>query len=199
MMKLGLLMMILLLTGLHTPNEQKEIWVIQKNSYLIVAGKTNINSFDCAIENYGKTDTLTWTNTKEKSAKPGARIIGRLTIPVLKFDCGNKMMTKDLQKTLKAPQYPVMTVDFLSFSKNLSKLKPEELFTGQAEIKLAGVSKRYTITYVFKKNKNGLSELTGNQAILFSDFNLIPPSKLGGTIKVDNELKVSFTLILQKN
>ncbi len=198
-MKSSLLIIILLITDLLTPPEQKELWVIQKNSYMKVAGKTNINTFECAVENYGKTDTLSWTYAIDKSNKPTANILGRLKISVIKFDCGHKMMTKDLQKTLKASQYPIMTVDFLSFSKSLSKLKPEESLTGQAEIKLAGVSKKYNITYLFKKNKNGLFELNGYQQILFSDFNLKPPSKLGGTIRVENELKVSFTLILQKN
>jgi len=198
MMMTVLSIILWLISNFLPSSEQREIWVIQKNSHMVVSGKTNINSFDCTIENYGKTDTLSWTTAKEKSTKSAPKIVGRLTIPVLKFDCGHKMMTKDLQKTLKAPQYPVMTVDFLSFSKSLSKVKPEELLTGQAEIKLAGMTKKYAISYVFKKNKNGFFELAGFQNILFSDFNLTPPSKLGGAIRVDNELEVTFNLILQK-
>ncbi len=175
----------------------EEAWLIQSQSSLKVEGKTNINSFTCVIRSYGKSDTLIY-----KSGGAGLlrqiQLAGSMQIQIHNFDCYHKVMTKDLQKTLKADDHPVMHIRFISFSKNPSTIKSFEKISGNVEIELAGVKKYFEVQYTIYAKEQGKMELTGVRQILFSDFNLKPPSKLGGTIKVRNELDVEFVLHLTK-
>ncbi|MBK8699669.1 MAG: YceI family protein [Saprospiraceae bacterium] len=186
---------ILLMMGLSGGHE-RETWLLQSHSRLKVDGKTNINSFECAIPSYGRRDTLYVDQTAGSGNE--VKTNGELAIQVRRFDCHHKVMTKDLQKTLKADDYPYMKISFLSFSKGFTTFDRKSHLSGTADITLAGVTKRMDITFVIDPHHKDGVELVGTKLILFSDFKLKPPSKLGGAIKVKNELIVEFVLFLQK-
>jgi hypothetical protein len=169
-----------------------ESWQVRSSSSLRVNGKTNINSFCCAIPSYERTDTIRVSTVHQVSGDLKAE--GKLIIPVGKFDCHHKIMTKDLQKTLRADEYPNMTINFHSFSKPLEGIASGGMVTTKVEIYLAGAKKVYFIDFEVKQYTKKQLELTGIKPLLFSDFGLKPPSKLGGTIKVKNELSVEIKL-----
>jgi polyisoprenoid-binding protein YceI len=91
-----------------------------------------------------------------------------------------------------------MIIDIKSFSRILSSVTYSSSITGKADITLAGVVKNYTINFSYRQIGSDNVELIGTRAILFSDFGLKPPSKLGGTIKVKDQLDVEFKLQLKK-
>lgn len=172
----------------------KESWLVKNISTLKVDGKTNINSFSCIVPSYDRSNDVI---TCEKTTQ-GCIVSSQLIIPVESFDCYHRVMTKDLQKTLKSHKFPHMVIDFKSFSKLPSHLVHGASFTGNADINLAGVSRNYTIQFTSKKTNDENIELIGVKSIKFTEFGLIPPSKLGGTIKVKDELQVEFRLFLKK-
>ena len=174
--------------------ENSETWLVQASSSITVDGKTNINSFSCVVSSYGKIDTLQCDT--EKNSYDHYRINSTLEVPVVNFDCHHKIMTKDLQKTLKAKEFPMLLIDIRYLSK-LPRQTVGSISTGDVMITIAGVNRRYNITFSGKNHQNQI-ELVGNKTILFSDFGLKPPSKLGGAIKVKNELDVEVKLHLQK-
>jgi len=102
-------------------------------------------------------------------------------------------MTHDLRKTLKAKQYPRLHIRFLSLSElpNLS-VRPLKI-TGQVEIEIAGVKKLYTVNYQISDTAK-VVHLIGSKQLNFSDFDLVPPHKLGGIIKTNDQLTVLFHL-----
>ena len=65
------------------------------------------------------------------------------------------------------------------------------------DISLAGIVKRYDISYLFTVDNSSIVHLKGDRAVTFTDFNLSPPSKLGGVIKAKDELLVEFKLNLK--
>jgi hypothetical protein len=175
-------------------SSNSELWLITATSSLSVDGKTNINTFKCDVSSYGKTDTL--NVDLRRGGNSFFKIKSILDIPVSNFDCHHKIMTKDLQKTLKMSQHPLMFIDI----KSLDKL-PEDAIqfgsVGDIHISLAGTKVKYQLQFKAKKHQNHL-ELIGKRHIHFSDFGLIPPSKLGGTIKVKDQLDVEVRLHLRK-
>ena len=105
-----ILWVILILSNVITSPKQhsttNETWIVSSASTLKVDGKTNINNFSCMVASYGKsTDQLVC----EKSID-GCKVTSHLTIAIALFDCHNRMMTKDLQKTLKSQQFPEMVL-----------------------------------------------------------------------------------------
>ena len=106
------------------------------------------------------------------------------------------MMTRELRKTLKADQFPHLKVKFLSL-KELDNLNQNvNKICGNVEITIAGISKRYEITYQLQQEKNNM-KLVGVQPIHFSDFKLIPPKKVGHLVRANDKLSVVFNLNLR--
>jgi hypothetical protein len=171
-----------------------EMWQINASSSLSVDGKTNINTFKCVVSSYGKTDTLLCDLNKVGNSY--FKIKSILDIPVSNFDCHHRIMTKDLQKTLKMSQFPVMYIDIRSLN-TLPGNAMHSGSTGDVYISLAGTKVKYQLQ--FKANHHqGHIEFTSKKFILFSDFGLTPPSKLGGAIKVNDQLEVEVRLHLRK-
>jgi len=175
-------------TGNNLPLKK---WVVNENSSLSVNGSTNINKFSCLIPAYGRIDTITLSKSV---AEKGIVLSGSIDPSVGSFDCHNSGMTRQLQKTLNQKQFPLLHIRFLSLDR-LPILTPRpQLITGIVAIEIAGVSKHFEINYQISQGaQNGL-ELLGSRTLTFSDFNLIPPTKLGGMIKTKDELTVMFTL-----
>ena len=62
---------------------------------------------------------------------------------------------------------------------------------------LANKSKDYDVELVMVQNETKkVLHLIGNKSLKLSDFGLKPVSKLGGLVKVEDELRVNFFLIL---
>ncbi len=174
----------------------REVWLVQHTSHLRVDGKTNFNQFNCVVPDYSGTDSLACMLSL--AGGDVCRVAGSMLIPIAAFDCHHRMMTKDLQKTLKMEEHPVMRIDFKNFSQLPSKLNTGASLTANAEIRLAGVTRRYNLNFAVKNIIGQTLNLKATQPILFSDFKLIPPSKLGGTIRVKDELEVMVSLHLRK-
>jgi hypothetical protein len=163
-------------------------WLISETSFLSVNGSTNINKFTCDIPNCDQ-DTLTiWKSDK------GVKLSGSINPTVLSFDCHKAMMTKDLRKTLKAKKYPKLHIRFLSLNE-LPELSGKPIpINGLVEIEIAGIKKLYEINYSISEDTGKVIHLLGSKDLNFSDFELIPPRKLGGMIKTKDQLTVAFNL-----
>ncbi len=170
-------------------------WVIMKGCSLKVDGSTNVNKFSCVIANYGKPDTLVLTANRGSEA---LKMTGSMALDVADFDCHNSMMTRDLRKTLKEKEFPKLIIRFVSLSKLPSgDASSGEKITGAVTIELAGVVKQFVITYQFSRENDQTITLLGSRSVNFSDFNIVPPRKIGGIIQTNNELLVGFNLKLK--
>ncbi len=164
-------------------------WVISENSSLLVNGSTNINKFSCGILAYDQTDTLTIGKTDK-----GVTLSGSIALGVQSFDCHNSMMTRDLRKTLKEKEFPKLHITFLSLSRLPELTAQPQLIKGLVNIEIAGARKRYEVDYQITVDAQKVIHLVGARDVNFSDFNLIPPRKLGGMIKTNDKLSVEFHL-----
>jgi hypothetical protein len=168
-------------------------WAVEKTSTIKIAGKSNVNEFTCQIPGYYQPDTILLTENENGT---DVKINGCLEIDVFKFDCHNKIITKDLRKTLKTEKYPTLKVRFLSLERLPSTQTAPQYIKGNVQIELAGAKKNFTIQYEFSKDGSCTYLLNGGKVFCFSDFNLIPPRKLGGIIQVKDEFTVDFRLKL---
>lgn len=172
-------------------------WVIQKTSSLNIAGHTNVNSFACAVNQYTRPDTITCIYNKDQRSA-GITLKGSLLIDVDAFDCHNRPMTSELKKTLKQPQYPYLKIAFLSLEKMPDPQSRNESVKGWVNIEMAGVCKRFEINYELMVKNDACIELIGCRTFCFSDFDLEPPQKMGGVIRVKNEIDVQFHLYIRQ-
>ncbi|MGV3527907.1 MAG: hypothetical protein ACO1OO_03355 [Flavisolibacter sp.] len=165
-------------------------WVVTTGCSLKVDGSTNVNEFTCNIPSYSYPDTIFVSRT----AAGGVQLQGYIRPEVLHFDCHMKAMTDDLRKTLKAKQFPRMTIRFLSLSQYPTAAMRQNILTGQVLIELAGITRRYDVNYNVLAANNDIVHLIGTRRVQFTDFKIDPPRKLGGLIRTDNDLSVVFSL-----
>lgn len=190
-MKLILSILVVLLAK-GNPGPTAERWVILKSSKLTIEGRSNINSFRCDIAEYLRSDTI-YLFRDDQSTNP-IPVRGGLSIEIKGFDCHQKYITNDLRKTLRADAQPNLRIDLLNIGRyngNADNIK------GWVNISLAGVTKKTEIDYRVRSGDPYTLQLDGARTLRFSDFGLKPPHKLAGLIKVEEELQVSFHLVLQ--
>ena len=172
----------------------QEKWVIGQESTICIEGKTNINNFRCDIFEYLPHDTLVFYRD-DQTRKP-LSIRGGISININRFDCHQKYITQDLRKTLKADQKPCLDIDLLNIG-YFDRTHPPRKVNGWVDIEIAGTKRRIDINYdVEAMNGNDL-RLTGTKTLNFSDFGLVPPRKLAGLIRVEEQICVRFQLLLR--
>ncbi|GAB1446147.1 hypothetical protein MASR2M41_18990 [Flammeovirgaceae bacterium] len=168
--------------------------IVLPSSKVIIDGKTNVNSFRCAITQYTGKDTLVLLEGG-KNKKPFFKK-GYVGLEAARFDCGVQLMTSDFWKTIKYKEYPVVSIDFISFERTLQLTSGRDIFRGRMQISLAGVTKSFEMDCTIEVEESGLIHFKGGRRFTFSDFKLEPPSRMMGLVKVEDTLEVSFHLVL---
>lgn len=167
-------------------------WTVLPNSFITISGSSNINTFGCEASGAFQAEPL-----RGMVAKDGVSVDmkGAIRIAIGQFDCNHRMLTADLRKTLKADAYPEMAIRFLSLERMPLCDTGIDYITGKVIIELAGQRKPFNIRCSFSKTSTGY-RLEGSRSFSFADFDLSPPKKAGGLVKVKDDFDVTFTLLL---
>ncbi|RYJ39767.1 YceI family protein [Flavobacterium anhuiense] len=105
-------------------------------------------------------------------------------IKMSNFDCGNKIMTKDLQGTVKVKKFPNSTVC-------ISDIKP---IGKNYKCRLNFFITDKTLKYKDFILYNTDDKIQGTLSLKFSDIDLEPPVKMAGLIKVKDDIVINFSL-----
>lgn len=158
------LFILLSLLGLKSINAQQ--------NQIQIVGNTNINSFKCTNDSFRSNEKLQLNKAQ----------LPNIVLKVDDFDCQNKTMTRDFQKTLSSDKHPQLTIKFLKVTKTNGG------YNSQVQVGIMDKTKTYQVN--FNTNK-GL--LIGKKQVRFSDFGINPPKKMGGMIVVKDELNLLFS------
>lgn len=169
-------------------------FIVQPTSTLTIDGSTNVNSFRCGINQYTGKDTLV-LQEGSPLRKP-IFLKGSVALKASNVDCGMAVMTKDFNETIKAKEHPHIIINFKSFERLPNYKRGEEKFKGTMTISLGGTVRQFDVDCTIQPQASGLIHLRGGRTFLFSDFNLHPPDKMMGLIRIQQELNVQFNLVL---
>jgi len=157
------------------------------SSFLVIRGESNVNRFSFTFKN----------SETEKAGNPGFNIRRsgtELFIPVREFEASNPYMYKDFLQQMQESRYPYISIRFIDF-------RAEELadYSGYLKymvgITIAGVTREYAIDCEIVTCGDNFT-IRGSELLKLSDFNIPPPQKLNGLIKVRDEISVSFSLMI---
>jgi hypothetical protein len=115
-----------------------------------------------------------------------------ISVPVKDFEASNPLMYNDFLKLLKAKEYPSLQID-ISSRQLQSAWIDNDIAIPKVRITLAGISRTYEIGCAFNNCSNNLY-ISGATTLRLSDFDIVPPSKLNGLVKVRDEIRVNFGL-----
>ncbi|MBC5993520.1 hypothetical protein [Pontibacter cellulosilyticus] len=172
-----MLAMLTLLSG----GKAKEAYLVVQGERITVEAATSLGSINCTYTGNRSGDTL-YIN---KQTLKGERLV--LSLPVKDFGCGNLLLNRDFQRTLKAGNHPLVRVEVLELTQQTQQL------IGTLRLQLAG--KTQVLRGVRFCNQPG-QKLSTTLCLSFSDYELATPNKLGGLVKVEEELQVKVELLL---
>ncbi|WP_026951259.1 hypothetical protein [Algoriphagus mannitolivorans] len=155
--------------------ESKQLIIIEQK--VQVKGYTSLGKFNCGFQKVGQADTLNINSSQSQK-------IIQFQIPVKNFSCGNFLLNSDFRSTLKADQYPYAYVSV----KNLRE-KSGRVFC-HLTVDLVGKKLDFP-DLMLEKVSNGLS---GKLILNFQMLDLSPPSKMGGLVKVEDQLDLELLL-----
>ena len=170
---------------------------IGERSSLKLEGKTNVNEFTCRctemlpIQTYylEKLDDGKCTTTFRETS---------LNLKVQSFDCGNKLMNKDMHKALNAKAFPIIKIELLQVSEarcnRLDEQKNWVKVNALAKITLNGRSNNYTLNVNAKKTARNQFRFISNKILCMSDFGIAPTTAVLGMVKVKDEIMISLDL-----
>ena len=161
----------------------QEYLVVMRKTVLI-KGKTSFGRFSCTYQNEHDQDTVSFSKV------PNAESLMDLSIPVASFDCGNRMLDRDFGKTLKSDEFPHIEVKLDDFN------RIGQQYFGDIWIMLTG--KKMKMEHIpFDINKDEEGEFLFSEITISLDyFDLSPPKKLFGLVKVQDELIIELSLKL---
>ncbi len=173
-------------------------YTILPESRVFIQGTSNVNHFTCDCSNEFEV-----RHYKVFQSSPSQMVFvdTKLYLPVTLFDCKNRKMDRDLQRALKADQYPTVELELTNLhisSSNLSQLEDQWAeATAKVNITLAGVTKTQFVRVKVKRADSSALQIDGSKSLKMTDFEITPPEVLFGMIKVNDQITLHFNLNVQ--
>lgn len=179
--------------GIQTDKET--LWRVSASSNIKVSGESNVNEFECVTLHYKGDDML----IKRKNGSYDLNeLIGSIEMKVHSFDCENRIMTRDLRETLKAEDYPNITIKIISLLIPEDMNSSGQLLKGKAEITLAGTTELVELNWRVIPENGHKIRLLSSREFTFTQFGIKPPSKMMGMIQVKDQLLVDIDFAIEK-
>lgn len=172
---------------------------IDPDSELVLYGSSNINKFKCACTDQFPRSTIKFNKGKTGTSASFSNALLDLSVGAL--DCGNKLMNKDLYKTLKGDEYSKIRIELLQVKQlDDSMLDQPGVWANQsveAALTIAGVRRNLELSVRAQRTGNGRFRFVSDKNILMTDFGLTPPKALMGTIKVNDLIRIHMDMMVE--
>lgn len=157
------------------------------DSFLKIEGHTNVSTFQCDFNMNTLSDSIRINyNSYDKTLKFNK---ATLTLPNLQFDCGGKAINKDFNKLLNTDEFPKIVLNLKEIRKHG---EDSNTLSATVAITISNIVNTYTVPVVLS-DKDGI-QVSGVLPLNISDFNLTPPTKMLGMVKVSPEIEIQFSL-----
>lgn len=177
----------LLLFQLNAINAQS---VKVKAFKMTVKGISSLHDWESVVE---KIDCRGLLTMSEDAIEIKDMII-KIPVTGIKSTKG-KMMDNKTYDAFKHEKYPFIIFTLSSKRVNESNATIDV----KGNISMAGITKAITLTVNCKILSNGELQVTGSKKLIMTEFQMEPPTAMMGTIKVGDEVVVSFDLTLSTN
>jgi hypothetical protein len=172
---------------------------IDPASELVLYGSSNINKFKCKCMDQFPRSTIKFNKGKTGTSATFSNALLELGVGML--DCGNKLMNKDLYKTLKGDEYPEIRIELLQVKQlNNSMLEEPGTWatqTVEAALTIAGVRRILELSVRAQQTGLGRFHFVSDKNVLMTDYGLIPPKALMGTIKVNDLIRIHIDMMVE--
>ncbi len=173
---------------------QSLILCFDEKCEISISGESNVSPYQCQLSETPANDTIdVYSYTKNGLFYLQNAIV---KLPAKAFQCDNRVMTNDFLKSIKAEEFPEVSVDFRYFKllKPLIDMPEQRNVPVKFYVTIAGVKKGIYAPYKLVRLDENILTVKGTVAIKMSDFNITPPQALFGAIKVQDEIQMVFNV-----
>lgn len=171
---------------------------IQEHSKLSLKGTTNVNKFSCDCGQKFRPQIVNAAASANRTAVTFSQTV--LTLRTMSLDCGNKMMNKDMYKTLKAEEYPNITIELKKavFPPGVTIDDCAEWVELDAEtvITIAGSARRVPLKVNARSIAANRFQFRSAKMLKMTDFGIQPPTAMMGAVKVRDDIEIQFDLFV---
>jgi len=168
------------------PLKAQDFQVVTGKS-VIIDGVTSFGRFACDYQTIKEVDTLVYESGFVRQTP-----VMDINLPVDEFGCGNKMLNRDFNKTLQSEDYPFIHVLVEQF------FKEGDAYYSSLRLKLVGKELYMEKLPFILVEEGGKSHLKAEFELNLRYFDLTPPKKFLGLLKVNEELNIRLELALSK-
>lgn len=197
---LGLLLLLAAgLSSLKPLDSETRSFQILSQSQLYLEGSSNVAPFTCRCTQ--SFPPLQYTAIAQNNNKAAIAFRNTaLQLQTNKLDCGNRGMNRDMQETLKAAQYPAITMRLLEASPENGKAADSQgwkTLKAKAYLTIAGVERLASFEVSARESGKGEYRFVSAFPVKMTDYSITPPTALMGLIKVDDQIEIHMDLAVR--
>lgn len=160
-------------------------------NYLNITGNTNINRFEFRLD-FPSHKIFPVDDAHVISEQN--RDTYEIPLPVKHFEANNQLIYHDFLELVKANLYPLIIIG-IGYEQLQDFLDGEDYTVQNIKITLAGVTREYPVSFVVDSCAGDLIYISGYKNIKLTDFNIEPPEKFQGLVKVKDDLLINFGFV----
>jgi polyisoprenoid-binding protein YceI len=160
---------------------------IDKNK-IIIKGTSNLHDWKMEVEDINGNMDADIKDNKIESINSLT-----LNVNVNSIKSGKSLMDKKTYYALKSELYPEIHFSLSGISDIIINNKGQ-LVTANGILSIAGIKKSIQIKAIGSTYNNGDLGFTGSKSLKMSDFNIMPPTAIFGTLKTGDSIVVEFDI-----
>lgn len=191
---IAFLLLILLSNAAHAGYRKVFGYSVMPESRITISGSTNVSQFAC----FSHSEAPTGSFLLEETGPQGRALRfhdAYLQISVSSFDCGHRVMNRDMHQSLGVNKFPYITIQIIEAINIHFNPKTS---TGTARILVAITLNGKTqntlmpVSYQMRDVHNIVVETS--KKMRMTDFGVIPPTPALGLVKVNDEITIDLRL-----
>lgn len=168
------------------PTPESRIWVGGTSS--VRGWECRATTFDLKVESSANASASVMAGEKAVASAD-------LAIPVDKMECGNGQMNGHMRKALKMEEHPQIAFRMASYE--LTRSGDSLIVTVAGSLTMGGTEKPIELTMLASTTPDGALRVAGTYLLKMTEYGLKPPTLMFGRIKVHDQVKVGFDLVLK--
>lgn len=162
-----------------------------KNQKVTIKGTSSLHDWESVAESIECKGTYTLINNELTEVKD---VSLKVKVDGIKSPKGKTMDNKTYE-AFKYEKHP-----YIIFVLHTVKIdEVHSVMNLNADLTMAGVTKPITIKSNYQILPGGELRITGSKKLMMTDYNMVPPTAMMGTIKVGDEVEVIFDMTLNNN
>ena len=173
-----------------TPHQKSQFWI---------HGNATGRTFTCTVGNIEGSGRLPARKERIPKEASDEQTIVIVRVPVRAVDCGNSMMTNDLKDALEMENHPEIRFELVhgTLGGRVDSSAHWRRVDALGPLTVAGTKRLIRLDAAARALDENHFRLRGCLPIRMTYFNIDPPTKAFGLIRVKNRVEVQFDLLAQ--